>query len=127
MYTHPDHTRQERAAAWVKTFNRFCGLESYEGLEDSRTYRWHRQLHFFEVPCYDIEYGIALTGAPGVWGRYRKDRKDAIAAYKSALSLGASRPLPELFHAAGLRWGFGPPELEGLARGLRKALAEYEN
>ena len=127
VYTHPDHTRQERAAAWVKTLNRFCGLESYEGLEDSRTYRWHRQLHFFEVPFYYIEYGIALTGALGVWGRYRKDRKDAIAAYKSALSLGASRPLPELFHAAGLRWGFGPPELEGLARGLRKALAEYEN
>ena len=125
VYTHPDHTREERAAAWVKTFNRFCGLESYEGLEDSRTYRWHRQLHFFEVPFYYIEYGIALTGALGVWGRYRKDRKDAIEAYKSALSLGASRPLPDLFRAAGVKWGFGPSELSGFARDLRDVITGY--
>ncbi len=125
VYTHPDHTREERTEAWVKTFTRFCGLESYEGLEASRAYRWQRQLHFFEVPFYYIEYAIALTGALGIWERYRKDRKDAIEAYKSALSLGASRSLPELFHAAGLRWGFGPSELAGFARDLKKATAGY--
>jgi oligoendopeptidase F len=125
VYTHPDHTREERAAAWVKTFNRFCGLESYDGLEDSRTYRWHRQLHFFEVPFYYIEYGIALTGALGIWSKYRDDRKDAIAAYKGALSLGAAKPLPALFEAAGVEWGFGPPALRRLAAGLRSAIREY--
>ena len=125
VYTHPGHSREERGAAWVKTFKRFCGLESYEGLEDSRSYRWQRQLHFFEVPFYYIEYGIALTGALGIWGRYREDPSDAIEAYKSALSLGATRPLPELFRAAGVKWGFGPPELEGFAGDLRKAIKEY--
>ena len=125
VYTHPAHTHEERAAAWVKTFNRFCGLEDYEGFEESRTYRWHRQLHFFEVPFYYIEYGIALTGALGIWGRYRRDRKDAIEAYKNALSLGASRPLPDLFSAAGLEWGFGPAELSRLAGQLRAAIRDY--
>jgi len=125
VYTHPDHTSEERAEAWVKTFNRFCGLESYDGLEDSRTYRWHRQLHFFEVPFYYIEYGIALTGALGIWSKYRKDRKDAITAYKGALSLGAARPLPELFEAAGVEWGFGPPALRRLAGELQSAIREY--
>ena len=125
VYTHPDHTPEERVEAWVKTFSRFCGLESYDGLEASRAYRWHRQLHFFEVPFYYIEYGIALTGALGIWSRYKKDPRDAIEAYKSALSLGASRPLPELFQAAGLKWGFGPSDLSGFARDLRAAMAEY--
>lgn len=125
VYTHPGHTRQERAAAWVRTFNRFCGLESYEGLEESRAFRWHRQLHFFEVPFYYIEYGIALTGALGVWANYRKDRKEAIQAYKGALSLGAARPLPELFAAAGVEWGFGPQALRRLAIELRSAIREY--
>ncbi len=126
VYAHPDHAQEERAEAWVRTFGRFSGLESYEGIEESMTYRWHRQLHFFEVPFYYIEYGIALTGALGIWSRYRKDRKDAVEAYKSALSLGASKSLPELFQAAGLDWGFGPTELRALAGELRAAIEEYE-
>ena len=126
VYTHPDHTREERAEAWVRTFNRFAGAENYDGVEDARTYRWHRQLHFFEAPFYYIEYGIALTGALGVWSRYRRDRRDAIEAYKSALSLGASRSLPELFRAAGVRWGFGPSELKVIADELRRSIREYE-
>ena len=125
VYTHPQHTEEERANAWVATFDRFCGLESYEGLESSRAYRWHRQLHIFEVPFYYIEYGIALTGALGVWSRYRKDPKDAIEAYKSALTLGCARPLPELFEAAGVEWGFGPTALRRLAGELRSAVKEY--
>ena len=125
VYTHPSHTQEERAEAWVRTFNRFCGLESYEGLEASRAYRWHRQLHIFEAPFYYIEYGIALTGALGIWARYREDKRGAIAAYKSALSLGASRPLPDLFKAAGVDWGFGPEALRGLASLLRAAINEY--
>ena len=125
VYTHPVHTKDERAKAWVATFNRFCGLESYEGLERSRAFRWQRQLHLFEVPFYYIEYGIALTGALGVWSRYRKDPKDAIEAYKSALSLGCTRPLPELFEAVGVEWGFGPATLRRIARELRSAVREY--
>jgi oligoendopeptidase F len=125
VYTHPDHTLAERAGAWVDTFSRFCGLETYAGLENSRAYRWHRQLHFFEVPFYYVEYGIALTGALGIWARYRKDRRDAIEAYKAALSLGATRPLPDLFAAAGLHWGFGPSEMKTYASELRSAIREY--
>ena len=125
VYTHPGHSRDERRAAWVSTFGRFSGLEDYDGLELSRAYRWHRQLHFFEVPFYYVEYGIALTGALGVWARYRRDRRDALEAYKSALSLGASRSLPELFGAAGLEWGFGPSTLQRLAGELRRAIGEY--
>ena len=125
VYTHPGHTPEERTAAWVKIYNRFCGLEGYEGLEDSRAYRWQRQLHLFEVPFYYIEYGIALTGALGIWSRYKKDPKDAIEAYKGALSLGASRPIPELFAAAGLDWDFGPAALRRVAEGLRSEIREY--
>jgi oligoendopeptidase F len=125
VYTHPDHTREERAEAWIKTFRRFSGLESYEGLGPSLAYRWQRQLHLFEVPFYYIEYGIASTGALGIWAKYRRDRGEAIEAYKNALSLGASRSLPELFGAAGLRWDLGPNALGRLASELRSAIREY--
>ena len=125
VYTHPGHSHEERAEAWVKTLSRFSGAESYEGLEQSRRFRWQRQLHIFEVPFYYIEYGIALTGALGIWARYRKDRAGAIEAYKGALSLGAAKSLPELFEAAGLVWDIGPAALSGFARDLRSAIREY--
>jgi oligoendopeptidase F len=125
VYSHPEHTHQERAEAWLRTFSRFAGLESYEGLETSRVYRWQRQLHFFEVPFYYIEYGIALTGALGILSRYRKDPREAIEAYKEALSLGASKSLPDLFAAAGVEWGFGSQALRRLAGELSSAIREY--
>ncbi|HEY6283138.1 MAG TPA: M3 family oligoendopeptidase [Nitrososphaerales archaeon] len=125
VYTHPDHDSEERAKAWVTTFRRFSGLESYEGLEDSLAFRWQRQLHLFEVPFYYIEYGIATTGALGIWAKYRRNRREAIEAYKGALSLGATRSLPELFQAAGLRWDLGPANLGRLAGELRSAIREY--
>ena len=125
VYTHPANTPDERAKAWVETFSRFAGLESYEGIEASRRYRWQRQLHLFEVPFYYIEYAIALTGALGIWAQYRQDPRSALVAYKSALSLGASRSLPELFEAAGLEWGFGSREMRKYAGELRSAIREY--
>jgi oligoendopeptidase F len=126
VYTHPGHSHEERTKAWVDTFSRFSGLESYEGLERSRAYRWQRQLHLFEVPFYYIEYGIALTGALGIWSRYREDQSKALGAYKEALSLGASRSLPELFGAAGLEWDFGPKALDRFSGELRAAIREYD-
>ncbi len=127
VYAHPAHTREERAKSWVGTFNRFAGIEDYDGLEASRTYRWHRQLHVFELPFYYIEYAIALTGALGIWAKYRKDPKEAIELYKGALSLGATKSLPDLFGAAGLEWGFGRSTLKKLAAELRSAIREYED
>ena len=43
-----------------------------------------------------------------MWVQARKDPAKALANYKRGLSLGASKPLPELFAAAGLEFGFGP-------------------
>lgn len=125
-YTHPDHTPEQRAEAWTKTFSRFAGLESYEGNEEHMRSRWQRQLHLFEVPFYYIEYGIATIGALGIWTKYRRDRRDAVESYKLALSLGASRSLPDLFGAAGLDWDIGPSALQQYAGELRSAIREYE-
>jgi oligoendopeptidase F len=122
VYTHPGHTREERNDAWVRTHVRFSGGESWEGFEEGRRTHWHRQLHLFEMPFYYVEYGIAQLGALGIWVRYRSDPKDAVAAYRRALALGGSRPLPELFEAAGLPWDFGPGIVQTYARELRRIL-----
>ena len=124
VYTHPGHTREERNDAWVKVHERFGIGDSWEGLDEMRRTQWHRQLHLFENPFYYIEYGIAQLGALGIWTMYLKDPQGAVDSYRSALRLGGSKPLPELFRTAGLPWDFGSPIVEKYARELKRVILE---
>ena len=106
VYTHPGHTRAERTAAWVGLMDRFGGAVDWSGYEAGRANLWHRQLHIFIHPFYYVEYGIAQLGALQVWANSRRDKVKALNDYKQSLVLGGSRPLPELFAAAGCRFQF---------------------
>jgi oligoendopeptidase F len=123
LYTHPEHTRAQRMAAWDELMNRFGGDVDWTGYERARSLLWHRQLHIFTNAFYYIEYGIAQMGALQVWSNYRKEGGIALAKYKAGLALGATRPLPELFAAAGCRLQFGKETLGPLAAMLKAELA----
>ncbi|HEV2692793.1 MAG TPA: M3 family oligoendopeptidase [Verrucomicrobiae bacterium] len=114
IYTHPDHTRAERKAAYLSLLDRFGGDVDYTGHEASRACSWQRQLHIFLYPFYYVEYGIAQLGALHVWANSRQDKAKALNAYKTALALGGSRPLPELFAAAGCKFEFSAPTIRPL-------------
>jgi oligoendopeptidase F len=86
----------------------------YTGLEHFRPYEWQRQLHLFEVPFYYIEYGIAQLGAIGLWMQFKKDQQQALTNYINALSLGGTKPLPQLYEAAGLKFDFSPSHIKTL-------------
>lgn len=109
IYAHPGQSSEERRAAWEETFSRFGGRHhgaDWTGLDEERAYLWHAQQHVFAIPFYYIEYGIAQLGALQLWARGREDLPAALADYRRALAMGGSRPLPELFAAAGLRFDF---------------------
>ena len=120
IYRHPDHTRAERKAAWRDLLERFGGIVDYSGYEEARDHSWHRQLHIFLYPFYYIEYGIAQLGALQIWQRSLSDRAGAVADYKKALALGGSRPLPELFAAAGIRFDFSEQIIGPLMETIRE-------
>ena len=94
----------------------------FSGLEEYRRYGWQRQLHLFEVPFYYIEYGIAQLGAIGLWQQYKQDPEQAINNYISALKLGGTRTLPELFKAAGLTFDLSPEHISELMTFVKKEL-----
>ncbi len=106
LYAHPEHTREERAQHWLELEERFGPTLDWSGYEHVRESLWQRQLHLYEVPFYYIEYGIAQLGALQIWTQFREDTAAAVGNYRSALALGGSRPLPELFAAAGARFDF---------------------
>lgn len=113
-YTHPTHTRADRTAYWLHLNKRFGADVSWTGCERALETAWQRQGHLFQNPFYYIEYGIAQLGSLQLWLASKKSEKDALAAYKRALTLGGSKPLPELFAAAGLRFDFGPATVQSL-------------
>ncbi|CAB4244410.1 Oligoendopeptidase F [Methylacidimicrobium sp. AP8] len=122
LYTHPGHSREERAAVWKDLVRRFGGKEDWSGYEDVLGSLWHRQLHIFEYPFYYIEYGIAQLGALAIWSRFRRDPEGALEAYRGALALGGSRPLPDLFSAAGAPLSFGRDNLATLVAAVWEEL-----
>jgi oligoendopeptidase F len=122
VYTQPSHTREERGRAWLQLMDRFGGDVDWSGHESARAHLWHRQLHLFLHPFYYIEYGIAQLGALQVWANSHRGKASALNAYRHALALGGSRPLPELFAAAGCRFAFDRATVAPLVRLVREQL-----
>jgi oligoendopeptidase F len=123
VYLHPQHTEAQRAEKWMEILHEFSTpVLDTSGLEHYRQYSWQRQLHLFEVPFYYIEYGIAQLGAIGMWMQFKKDPKQALENYMQALSLGGTKPLPELFAAAGLSFDFSPEAIGQLANFVREEM-----
>lgn len=114
LYNYPEHTAEDRSDIWSEIMDRYDAGVDYSGLEAVRRNLWQKQLHLFECPFYYIEYGIAQIGALQVWANFKKDPQKAIDDLFKAESLGSSRPLPELFAAANIKFDFSPKTLEPL-------------
>lgn len=125
VYTNEGHTREERAEHWRSLMERFGVGESWDGLEEELTYQWHRQGHLFGVPFYYIEYAIAQLGALGIWlNSLNNGVPSALGDYKKALALGGSRPLPELFEAAGVPFRFDADHIGTVVNAVRAEAAK---
>ncbi len=118
LYKNPSNSRDERARQWRHLEDRFGDDLAWPELPEWRDCSWISKLHFFCVPLYYIEYGIAQLGALQLWVRYKENAGKAVSDYRKALALGNSRPLPELFAAAGLKFDFGEDMLRPLAAEL---------
>ncbi|MGE3526941.1 MAG: M3 family oligoendopeptidase, partial [Gemmatimonadales bacterium] len=97
------HEAAARDEAWLGLRERFERGVDWTGLEQERVCRWYRQLHIFLYPFYYIEYGLAQLGALEIWRNSLEDPAGALAAYRRALALGSTRPLPAIYAAAGTR------------------------
>ncbi|HSE28119.1 MAG TPA: M3 family oligoendopeptidase [Gemmatimonadales bacterium] len=120
------HDPAARDAAWLAIRGRFETGVDWAGLEPDRVARWYRQLHVFIYPFYYIEYGIAQLGALQVFRNALGDRTEAVAAYRRALALGATAPLPEIYRAAGARLAFDAGTMGELVGLVEERLAALE-
>ena len=91
---------------WCELWDRFMVGIDYAGLQAEKETGWHRKQHIFTDPFYYVEYGLAQLGALQVWRNARQDQSKAVADYRTALALGGTRGLAQLFTAAGGHFAF---------------------
>lgn len=116
IYTNPTHNAADRESAFMQIYNRFgAGFTNWDGLEKEAGNLWQKQLHLFEVPFYYIEYAIAQLGAIAIWKNYKENPSKALQQYLDALSLGYTKPINEIYEAAGIKFDFSLAYIEELA------------
>lgn len=123
IYLNPTHTAKERNEKFSELFKEFHPQEvNWDGHLTEQQNIWQKQLHIFEVPFYYIEYGIAQIGALQVYKNYKHDPKTALEKYKYGLSLGGTKPLPQLWEAMGIRFDFSSQNIKELMQFVSQEL-----
>ena len=123
IYENPTHTSEERRANWNRIFDEFADtITDWNGLQEAKDYLWQKQLHLYEVPFYYIEYGMAQLGAIAVWRNYRKDPRQGLKSYMSALSLGYMKTIPEIYQAASIKFDFSRSYIKELMDFVRREM-----
>lgn len=117
LYENPTHRADERENQWlriVKEFESENGVD-WSGLEQIRRCTWQKQLHIYEVPFYYIEYGFAQLGAIAMWKQYKEKPEVALDNYEAFMKLGYTKPIPEIYKAAGIEFSFSEEYVKSLA------------
>lgn len=128
IYTHPEHTAEEREQEWTSIFNRFGHhFADWTGLEEARKNLWQKQLHLFEVPFYYIEYGMAQLGAIAIWKQYLENPEKGLDRYLNALKLGYTKTIPEIYKTAGIQFNFEEKYVKELADFINEQLIKLQD
>lgn len=123
VYENPQaaHDPQACDRTWSALWQRFMVGVDWEGWEEVLATGWHRKLHI-----YYVEYGLAQLGAVQVWANALRDQAGAVAAYRRALALGNTLPLPQLYATAGARFAFDADTLQRAVALLLEKVDELE-
>lgn len=116
LYTNPSHSTEERENSWLAITKRFStGQTDWSDYPSFQRITWQKQLHIFEVPFYYIEYGLAQLGAIAIWRNYRANPEKTMQQYKTALALGYTQSIPEIYETAGIAFNFSSDYIGELA------------
>jgi len=108
-----DVTSADLDTKWLELKQRFMPWNMADAPELEAMTSWQRgKWSLFRMPLYMMSYAVAIVGACQVGRHAETDRTRAISDYKAAVVLGNTKPLPELFHVAGLTFPFTQQAVE---------------
>jgi oligoendopeptidase F len=113
-------------AKWIELVERYTPRIDYSGLKAEQMLGRHAVLHIFHIPFYVMEYALAQLGAMQIWANALNDQAGAVAAYRKALSLGYTEPLPKLFETAGAKFTFDADTLRRVVDLAEQVIEQLE-
>ena len=123
LYENGNHTHDERHDKWLSISKRYgTGMLDWSSHKEFQKTAWQRQLHIYEVPFYYIEYGMAQLGAIAVWRNYKQNSEKALDDYDSALKLGYTKSIGEIYEAANVKFDFSASYVKELADFVKSEL-----
>ncbi|HET8843014.1 MAG TPA: M3 family metallopeptidase, partial [Ktedonobacteraceae bacterium] len=127
VYENPEQAQDLETVGrtWAELGRRFEPDPDWSECEAANSNGWLYG-NFFEAPFYYIEYAFALIGALQIWRNYLRDPQGTIQQYRQALSFGATRPLPELYRAAGAQFAFDVTILQEIVHLMTSKIKELE-
>lgn len=128
VYENPESARDPRQCddAWAEIHQQYLPWLDWSGIEDTLRVVWRLQDHILLLPFYYVEYGMAQLGAIEVWANSLNDHPAAVSAYRSALSLGNTASLPDLYKAAGGEFRFDRETLGDAVSLLERKMTQLE-
>lgn len=127
LYSHPEHTIEERRNKWVELNKKFTQNNiDWSGNRAMLETGYQSILHFYVVPFYYIEYAFAQLGALALWKNFKHDKSQAIEDYKTALSLGYTKTIPVFYETAGVKFDFSKTYVQQLVHFLQQELNKLQ-
>lgn len=119
--TSEEVTRERMEEVWQAISDQYPTGVDRSGLPDSEPLTYLSQ-QLVRRPLVGIEYALAWGWAFSFIANVEADSAQAFGQLGQALSLGNTRPLPELLRTAGVEFSFSPQQLNRLATTMRRAL-----
>lgn len=127
IYLHPECGAAERDAEFARLKDAYDAGVDWSGLDAEKANSWIRVLHIFEVPFYYIEYALSQLGAIAIYKNYKENPRRAVGKYKEFLKLGYSKPVPEIYAAAGIRFDFSKAYLQEMVDFIMAEIGQLED
>jgi M3 family oligoendopeptidase len=124
VYANPDASPAERHAMWRRLERLYMPWRDYGDIAfGAKGGVWQRQLHFYGLPFYYIDYTLASCCALQFWVKSRENYEAAMADYVALCGRGGAAPFQELVASAGLISPFEKGALETVVRDAQAVLA----
>jgi M3 family oligoendopeptidase len=124
VYANPDASPAERHAMWKRLERMYMPWRDYGDIaHGAKGGMWQRQLHFYGLPFYYIDYTLASCCALQFWVKSRADYPAAMSDYIALCTRGGSAPFQALVASAGLISPFEDGALADVVKDAQAVLA----